>query len=79
MKTDLIVPYRLGEKVKVYLSEKVGVVLYTTGVIVKLGEKPVLSYKDLSDQGIRSFNRFVKESEVVLPLNYKTHSKRCAS
>lgn len=79
MRNDLIVPYRIGEKVKIYLSEKVGQVLYTTGIITKLGEKPIIEYKDLSDLPLGSFNRLVKENEVEMPVKYKTHTKRWKS
>jgi len=79
IRTDPAKPYKVGEKVKVYLSDLPREICFTTGIVTKAhpDQKPEVVYANLLKIPLSSFGRIVKASEVILTTSYKTH--RCNS
>jgi len=75
MNSEVTKPYKVGGKVKVYLSDLPREICFTTGIVAKAlpDEKPEVVYTNLSTLRLSAFGRLVKSSEVNLITPYKTH------
>lgn len=71
----LTLPYRIGHRVRVTLSNDPGDFRTTYGVVIQAEENrlPVLRYEDLSALELREYDRCVMRKEVVLDGDFYVH------